>query len=149
MRTKQTIRAAALGMLFATSVMGTAYYIEPKTLTKAKLDDVLEKEGLVAIRESEYKKLIEAAKKKQSTLAPINPSSPKTVFVYSLTIQKGDVPNDFAQKLENAHIISDADALVAYLQTHGLTRYIRPGTYQVHSDMSYEEISKLITNSSK
>jgi hypothetical protein len=149
MRTKQTIRAAALGMLFATSVMGTAYYIEPKTLTKAKLDDVLEKEGLVAIRESEYKKLIEAAKKKQSTLAPTHPSSPKTVFVYSLTIQKGDVPNDFAQKLENAHIISDADALVAYLQTHGLTRYIRPGTYQVHSDMSYEEISKLITNSSK
>jgi cell division protein YceG involved in septum cleavage len=70
------------------------------------------------------------------------------VFVYSLTIQKGDVPNDFAQKLENAHIINDADALVAYLQTHGLTRYIRPGTYQVHSDMSYEEISKLITNSS-
>jgi hypothetical protein len=146
MMTKQTIRAAALGMLFATSVIGAAYYMESHTMTTSKLHDALKKEGLIAISETEYKKLKEAAKQDEPASVSTNQSSSKTVYVYFLTIRKGEVPNDFAQKLEDAHIIPDADALVTYLETHGLTRYVRSGTYKVHSGMSYEEIGKLITN---
>lgn len=146
MMTKQTIRAAALGMLFATSVIGAAYYMESHTMTTSKLHDALKKEGLIAISETEYKKLKEAAKQDEPASVSTNQSSSKTVYVYFLTIQKGEVPNDFAQKLKDAHIIPDANAFVTYLETHGLTRYVRAGTYKVHSGMSYEEIGNLITN---
>ncbi|EZP76156.1 hypothetical protein H839_12804 [Parageobacillus genomosp. 1] len=146
MMKKQTIRAIALGMLFATSVIGAAYYMEFGTLTTAKLHDALKKEGLIAISVSEYKKLKEAAKQDSPPSVSNNQPSAKTVYVYFLTIQKGEVPNDFAQKLKDAHIIPDANAFVTYLETHGLTRYVRAGTYKVHSGMSYEEIGNLITN---
>jgi hypothetical protein len=148
MMTKQTIRAIAFGMLFATSVIGAAYYMEFDTLTTAKLHDALKKEGLIAISESEYKRLKEAAKQDRPASVSGHQVSSKTVYVYFLTIQKGEVPNDFAQKLEDAHIISDANTFVTYLETHGLTRYVRAGTYKVHSGMSYEEIGDLITNKS-
>jgi cell division protein YceG involved in septum cleavage len=146
MMTKQTIRAIALGMLFATSVIGAAYYMEFGASTTAKLHDALKKEGLIAISVSEYKKLKEAAKQDSPPSVSNNQPSTKTVYVYFLTIQKGEVPNDFAQKLKDAHIISDANAFVTYLETHGLTRYVHAGTYKVHSGMSYEEIGNLITN---
>jgi YceG-like family len=148
MMTKQTIRSISLGMLFATSVIGAAYYMESDTLTTTKLHESLKKEGLIAISESEYKKLKEAAKQDRTPSVSSNPSSSKTVYVYLLTIQKGEAPNDFAQKLEDAHIVPDADAFVTYLETHGLTRDVRAGTYKVHSGMSYGEIGNLITNKS-
>lgn len=85
-----------------------------------------------------------AAQQNKTTAVSNNPQPPKTVYVYLLTIQKGERSIDFAQKLEEAHIIPDADAFVTYLQTRGLTRYIHAGTYKVHSEMSYEEIANLI-----
>lgn len=142
--TKQKIRAIALGMLFATSVIGAAYYLEFGSMTAAKLHDTLKKEGKVAISETEYKKLKEAAKQNKNAAVSNHQQPPKIVYVYFLTIQKGEKTNDFAQKLEDAQIIPDADKFVAYLRTHGLTRYVRPGTYKVHSGMNYEEIANLI-----
>ncbi|UOE75391.1 endolytic transglycosylase MltG [Parageobacillus thermoglucosidasius] len=142
--TKQKIRAIALGMLLATSIIGAAYYMEFGSMTTAKLHEALQKDGMVAIKKAEYQKLKKAAQQNKTTAVSNNPQPPKTVYVYLLTIQKGERSIDFAQKLEEAHIIPDADAFVTYLQTRGLTRYIHAGTYKVHSEMSYEEIANLI-----
>jgi hypothetical protein len=142
--TKQKIRAIALGMLFATSIIGAAYYTESGFMTTAKLHDALKKDGMVAIKKTEYTKLKEAAKQNKITAVSNNQQPPKIVYVYFLTIKKGERSNDFAQKLEDAHIIPDADEFVTYLQTRGLTRYVHAGTYKVHSEMSYEEIANLI-----
>jgi hypothetical protein len=144
------IRAFALGTLFATAIIGTIYYTQSTTLTKSQLDAALAKNGLITISEKEYKQLKEAAKQaKQSAVSikrkPTATTPPKTIHIYHLVIEKGDVPTKFAKELEEAKVISDAQALMNYLETHQLTRDIRAGTYEIRSDMSYEEIGHILT----
>ncbi|WP_027407804.1 endolytic transglycosylase MltG [Anoxybacteroides tepidamans] len=149
---KGIIRAFALGILLATACLGTIYYSTPsEPLTKSELDAYLKKNKLVLLSENEYKALQEAAKKKGQINTPqkLKPEPPKTIHIYHLVIKQGDVPEKFAKELEEAHIIADAKGLTDYLEAHGLTRAVRPGTYEIRSDMQYEEIAQILTNTKR
>jgi hypothetical protein len=148
---KGIIRAFALGMLLATSVLGTAYYNASPHLTKKELEAHAQKQQLVLLSKTEYESLRAAATRKAQPSAPKAPKTepPKTVHVYRLVIRQGDVPAKFAKELEQANIIADAKKLTGYLEARGLTRSIRPGAYDVRSDMSYEEIARILTSAQK
>lgn len=139
---KRTMRAFALGLLVATSFIGVSYYHSaPDAPTEAEVQAFLEQRGLVAIAKSEYDQL----RRGQQTSAEQPAAQPaKTVYIYRLVIQKGDTPETFAKELEAAGIIQSARTFREYLQQHGLTRSIRPGAYNVRSDMDYAAISRLI-----
>lgn len=139
---KRTMRAFALGLLVATSFIGVSYYHSaPDAPTEAEVQAFLEQRGLVAIAKSEYDQL----RRGRQTSAEQPAARPaKTVYIYRLVIQKGDTPETFAKELEAAGIIQSARTFREYLQQHGLTRSIRPGAYNVRSDMDYAATSRLI-----
>ncbi|QPA30080.1 aminodeoxychorismate lyase [Thermaerobacillus caldiproteolyticus] len=144
---RAVIRAFSIGLLLATAIIGTVYYSQPHTLTKSQLNSELNDQGLVAIPKKEYEHLKEMSKrsKQPSSPSPAMSSQLKTVHIYRLVIKKGDVPAQFAKELEAAQIIPSAKAFMNYLEQHQLTHEIRIGTYEVRSDMSYENIGNIIT----
>lgn len=143
---KKEIRAFALGMLLSTSILGVVYYQADKQqpLTKAQVDAYLQKHHKIALSNAQYAALQEKANKANKQTKPVAPNT-TPVHIYHLVIETGDVPAKFAKELETAKVIADATALTSYLETHQLTRAIRPGTYEIRSDMSYEQIAAMIT----
>jgi len=140
---KREMRAFALGMLLSTSILGVVYYKEPQKLTKAQVDAYLQKNNEIALSEAQYNALKEKASKATERAKQDTPNT-TIVHIYHLVIEKGDVPAKFAKELEAAKIIADADALTAYLEKNNLTRAVRPGTYEIRSDMSYEQIAAML-----
>ncbi|MGG3842595.1 endolytic transglycosylase MltG [Anoxybacillus kestanbolensis] len=134
---RRTTRAFAAGILFATTILAIVHY----TNDKQKQNDAISQqqyEQLVAER-NQLADALEKLKKEKTT------PSQKETYIYTLTIAKGEASRDIANRLEQAHIIDDAQSFLTYLDTHQLTRAVRPGTYVVTSDMSYEQIARKIT----
>jgi hypothetical protein len=135
---KTTIRAFAAGILFATTAIGTVqYYAKPSSINEKKTND-----QLVTIKKEEYEKLLRI---KEASEKHPKPSEQKTTYVYTLIIKKGEASREIAHRLEQAKIIQNAKSFLTYLEHKHLTRKIRPGTYTVTSEMTYDEIQKLIT----
>lgn len=62
-----------------------------------------------------------------------------------LTVTRTTSSNDVAYALANAGIIDDAEEFNDFLCNNGYDRKIQNGTYTITSDMSYEDIAKIIT----
>lgn len=136
---RRTTRAFAAGILFATTILAIVHY----TNDKQKQNDAISQqqyEQLVAER-NQLADALEKLKKEKEKTTP----SQKETYIYTLTIAKGEASRDIANRLEQAHIIDDAQSFLTYLGTHQLTRAVRPGTYVVTSDMSYKQIARKIT----
>lgn len=144
---KKEIRAFALGMLLSTSILGVVYYQSDheQPLTEAQVEAYLKNHHKIALSNTQYTALQEKANEANKQPKQAAPNA-ATIHIYHLVIEKGDVPAKFAKELEAANIIADADALTSYLETHQLTRAIRPGTYEIRSDMSYEQIAAMLTH---
>ncbi|AGE23041.1 MULTISPECIES: endolytic transglycosylase MltG [Geobacillus] len=144
---KRSMRSFALGLLASTALIGASYYASPPAApTEAEIKTFLKQHGLVAVAKEEYDRLRSAQPNAAPKAASKQMSEPsgQTVYVYRLVIQKGDTPETFARELEEAGIVQSARAFNDYLEQHGLTRSIRPGVYNVRSDMDYAAIGRLI-----
>ncbi|EQB95041.1 aminodeoxychorismate lyase [Geobacillus sp. A8] len=144
---KRSMRSFALGLLVSTALIGASYYASPPAApTEAEVKAFLKQHGLVAVAKEEYDRLRSAQPNAAPKAASKQMSEPsgQTVYVYRLVIQKGDTPETFARELEEAGIVQSARAFNDYLEQHGLTRSIRPGVYNVRSDMDYAAIGRLI-----
>ncbi len=62
-----------------------------------------------------------------------------------LTIEAGENAADVCRDLQLSGAISDAEAFRQYLGAHGYASYLQPGTYEIPSDSSFEEIAKIVT----
>ncbi|EMT47144.1 endolytic transglycosylase MltG [Anoxybacillus flavithermus] len=130
-------RAFSAGILFATTILAIVYhvyYMGDTHVTKQQYELVIAERNKLA---DELEKL---KKEKKNTTLPR-----KETYVYTLTIEKGEASRDIAKRLEQARIIDHAQSFLTYLDTHQLTRAVRPGTYVVTSDMSHEQIARQIT----
>jgi predicted nucleotide-binding protein (sugar kinase/HSP70/actin superfamily) len=157
---KASIRAFAFGILLATSAIGSVYYLsQPLQLTENEVSSYLQKNALIAVSVKEYEQLQELKKneqqereKKQTNQQNSQPQEDrqgiieKTVYAYRLVISRGKTPTDISRELEEAKVINDAASFTRYLEKHNLTRKIRIGTYNVNSNMSNEELSRIITS---
>jgi cell division protein YceG involved in septum cleavage len=138
---KTTIRAFAAGILFATTTIGTVqYYAKSNSISEKKTN-----EQLVTIKKEEYETLLRIKEASEKHPKPSEPKVTKTVYVYTLAITKGEASRKIAYRLEQAKIIQNAKSFLTYLENKDLTRKIRAGTYTVTSEMTYEDIGKMIT----
>ncbi|WP_099220961.1 endolytic transglycosylase MltG [Listeria costaricensis] len=158
---KKNLQMLALGFLISAVVLfiGDQFFItdtdaatETKTTQKAtetKADsskkdsdnsDTWKKkyEDLLAQQELE-KKEAEDAKKAEEAKA-------NEVKTYTLTIQSGDPASKAGEDLQANGIIESADDFNKYIKDNGYEGYIRDGQYEVKSDMSYEDIAKLLSH---
>ncbi|WP_242705560.1 endolytic transglycosylase MltG [Pontibacillus sp. ALD_SL1] len=160
---KHTLRAFALGLLTATSLLAFAY--SQQDVNEAKATDpskgeakaLLEEKGYVVVTENKWTKLNEASsgeetnsntQKEQETekeATQNTTSEPANVKAYKLSIQEGMVPEDISQALAENNIIKDAEAFRQYLTENEFSRYIQIGEYTVVDQMSFLEIAKIIT----
>ncbi|WP_297989235.1 endolytic transglycosylase MltG [Anoxybacillus sp.] len=133
---RKTTRAFAAGILFATTMLAIVYnmYVDDKHITKQQYEQLMAERNKLA-----------AELEKRKTEKRNTTSSPKQTYIYTLTIEKGETSRDIAKRLEQARIIDNAQSFLTYLDTHQLTRAVRPGTYVITSDMSYEQIAHQIT----
>ncbi len=130
---KRTTRAFAAGMLFATTTLAIVHYIT----NEQRQND--------AISQKQYEQLITERNELAEKLEKLKKETKRETYIYTLTIAKGEASRDIARRLEQARIIDNAQSFLTYLDTHHLTRALRPGTYVVTSDMSYEQIARNIT----
>ncbi len=63
----------------------------------------------------------------------------------TIVVERGNTATVVCEKIEKAGIVKDGDKLKDYLIKNNLADYINVGTFQLSSDMSLKEISKILT----
>lgn len=160
--TNSMLRGIAVGMIIATCLLSSVYFLSPKQenkVTKEDIEQYLSNQDLVAIPQQEYEDL-----QQQNTNAKIDESSKpeseekeevleeevkdnetEPIQSYTLSIVSGMNSFEIAMVLENNQIISSGTEFNAYLTDNDLNRLIQIGTYELSSDMSFETIADIIT----
>lgn len=156
---KRGVRAFALGMLVAVSIIGT-YYFYFTGQSQAKLDEaaakqMLAKKGYVVLPASEYQKIKKAnastkpgakiAEKDKTLTRPKNNPKKNQLIAYSLKVTSGMSPEEISNLLVKHHIIENGDEFEQFLTTHHFATKIQVGTYHLTDKMDYQEITKLLT----
>ncbi|WP_442594937.1 hypothetical protein [Neobacillus sp. D3-1R] len=160
---KRSVRAFSLGIILAVSLLGWFYFNldqkpKEKNLTVQDAKKMLESENYLIFSSKEYeadkaKTIADTIEKnkqewKQSTKeAKKEPATQKTTIRYHLEVVSGMTSNDIVDRLYEAEIIKDPDEFQHFLDDHQYSTKIQLGVFEVTSDMSLEQIAKIITKS--
>ena len=103
-----------------------------------------------ATSEPEATKAPEATSEPEATEAPAittvpDMAAPEQGQIAGITINRGDDSGSVSRRLYEAGLVEDARAFDSYLCNNGYSRSINPGTYEIASGTSEEEIAKIIT----
>ena len=98
----------------------------------------------------EATKAPEATSEPEATEAPAittvpDMAAPEQGQIAGITINRGDDSGSVSRRLYEAGLVEDARAFDSYLCNNGYSRSINPGTYEIASGTSEEEIAKIIT----
>jgi hypothetical protein len=149
----------AAGILIATTICGVVYFTDDTTaqkvsakssekvkLTAAQMKDKLETEGYVVQTKEELEKTLQAAK--SSEIKPDDSKEEeKAVTQVVVNVADGMTSIDVANVLLQAQLIPDAFKFTQDIEARGLQNALRPGSFTVNSNMSYDEIiATIFTN---
>ncbi|MGR3765030.1 hypothetical protein [Rossellomorea sp. NS-SX7] len=146
---KQTTRAFSAGILFTTAIifLYSLYFNSSSSFLSDSIP-----EGSIIVNESEIKakdREISALKEQLDTYKAErevqNPPSQSEKYQLTLTIKAGMTPADIEGKLKEANIISEDEQFVQYIVDNGYADTIQIGDFLVNSEMTVEELAKLIT----
>lgn len=73
-------------------------------------------------------------------------SEESSVVEYSLTVETGMASSEISDILESEDIIDNASDFTDYLEDNDYSISIKPGTFELSSDMSHYEIAEAITS---
>jgi len=164
------LRAFAFGLLLSTCILGTYYYFSGNNgtvdkLSKEELIAQVEEKGYKVVDEKEYEELEAKAKYAESTpteeetketeqtdttkeeTAKEEEQPAEAVKEYKLNIISGMQSSEIATLLKDAGIITDAFEFEQYLINTGYHTKVQLGEFVVKSDMTYEQLAKIITKS--
>ncbi len=156
-------RAEKLGMVMATDTDADAKTVEEVISTTEKTTEATETEEKTEVsteettteeitteeittteaQTTEEKKTTEStteSKKEKNT-----EDSHNTYTEATITVTGGMESTEVAAMLEKAEIIKDAEDFDNYLVTQGISNKIQINTFKLNSNMTYEEIAKIIT----
>ncbi|BDG80690.1 hypothetical protein BJH90_15040 [Bacillus halotolerans] len=151
--TKRGIQAFAGGIILATAVLASVFYLtdedqaaavkEQKTVTEQDVNNYLDSKKMVSVNRDEYQKLLDS---KEKSLSDDSSSDSKNkVKTYKLIIKDGMSTADVSAILEKEGIISSAKDFNDYVIDAGYHKEIRAGEFKVKSDMSFKKIVKTLT----
>ncbi|MBC6314629.1 hypothetical protein [Listeria grandensis] len=157
---KQSLRMLALGFLisavlllvfdtFFSSSAQAEKSAEPKTTTtaksadnasyKKKYEDLLAAQELAKSQAAEAQKAVAAKKKAEEEKA-------KQIKKFTLVIKKGDPSSKAGNELQIAGIIKSGAEFDKFLRANGYEKYVRDGSYALTSNMTADQIAKIITH---
>jgi hypothetical protein len=155
---KQSTRAFAAGIFLSAIILIIfSFFIEDSANPKS----ILEEQGYVILTSEEAKKRNEEISNLQEQVEALtqdnhedqeqdednrNEANITEDKEITLTVSPGMTPKEISDELESSRIIRNASDLNSYLVNSGLADKIQIGEYKLHSDMTLEEISDLLTN---
>ncbi|KHD86097.1 aminodeoxychorismate lyase [Heyndrickxia ginsengihumi] len=152
----------AAGVLIATAICGGVYFssdhgsskktdktVESKTQTAAQpseseMKNKLASAGYVVQTKAEYDKHIADAKTASQKSASSNDKSNKVIYRVVFKVTDGMTSIDVGKLLVKAKIIDDAFKFSKDVENKGIENNLRPGTYEVDSEMSYNQVISTI-----
>ena len=81
----------------------------------------------------------------QPTATSVPTKGPEEIITAEISVERGNTATAVCNKIQAAGIVEDGVALKEYLVEHQMTDYINIGVYTLSSDMTYEEIAKILT----
>ncbi|MGF3102063.1 hypothetical protein [Rossellomorea sp. DUT-2] len=159
--TPNSLRSFAAGLLIATTSIGAVYMFGPseaestakvETVKTEKLSEEemvkqLTSNGFVIHTEAEWNKQLSAMNAKQEEKAEdkkAEKTDDKVVYKTILTVSTGMTSIDVGNALENANIIKSGLDFYKEVEKRGLENDLRPGTFEVESGMTTDEIISTI-----
>jgi hypothetical protein len=160
--TPNSLRSFALGLLLAATVTGGFYFFGPseakstvkadqtvktEKLTEDEMIEQLTSKGFVVQTEDEWNKQIAAVneKKEEKTEKKSEKKNEEgVVYRTILNVSMGMTSIDIGNALEEAKIIDDGMKFYKEVENRGLENELRPGTFQIESGMSMDEIISII-----
>ncbi|MGE6755139.1 hypothetical protein ACQKFO_17135 [Rossellomorea sp. NPDC071047] len=159
--TPNSLRSFAAGLLIATTSIGAVYMFGPseakstekvETVKTEKLSEEemvkqLTSNGFVIHTEAEWNKQLSAMTEKQEEKVEDKKevkTDDKVIYKTILTVSTGMTSIDVGNALENANIIKDGLDFYKEVEKRGLENDLRPGTFEVESGMTTDEIISTI-----
>ncbi|MGD6969165.1 hypothetical protein ACQCVP_22340 [Rossellomorea vietnamensis] len=149
---KQNTRSFASGLLLSAILLIIFSY---GTEDKGDSRETLEEQGDVVLTEEEarnQREKIGDLEEQINTLTEDSVSGEQETEVeedarteITLTVSSGMTPIEISDELESKGIIKNASDFNSYLVKSGRADKIQIGDYQLHSEMTLEEISTLLT----
>lgn len=155
-----TLRSVAAGLLIATGVCGAVYFFgstekmiseQQEKMSSEEMKDVLTTEGYVILTEDELNNKIadaEANVSKNILTNQQNQQSETVVYRTMITVTSGMTSIDVGNALTSAKIIPNRKAFTDAVEAKGLVQNLRPGTFEVQSDMTLDEVIATIYKTS-
>jgi cell division protein YceG involved in septum cleavage len=167
---KTNIRAFAIGILFATGVMGVAYSIVTAEATALNEETVLayaEENGLQVLSKEEYQQLLpaleteeevkketkekeaaaeskEKEEEKEPEEKPEEKKEEEANEPFEFTIPEGLATYEITALLAAEGIIEDDKEFDAYLEDLNIATKVRSGTFTMKKGMSYREAADVL-----
>jgi hypothetical protein len=142
----------AAGILLATTICGVVYLTDDTTVEKAtakssdkvqltasQMKEKLESDGYVVQTKEELEKTLQAAKNTEKKPAD-SKEQEKAVTQVVVNVADGMTSIDVANVLFQAKLIPDAFKFTQDIEARGLQNALRPGSFTVNSEMSYDQI---------
>ena len=155
-----TLRSVAAGLLIATGVCGAVYFFgsteetnskQQEKMSSEEMKDILTTEGYVVLTEDELNNKIadaEANVSKNILTNQQNQQSETVVYRTMITVTSGMTSIDVGNALTSAKIIPNRKAFTDAVEAKGLVQNLRPGTFEVQSDMTLDEVIATIYKTS-
>lgn len=158
MKMRYFLRGLGTGILLATFLLFLVYSYkmsDRKVIERAKelgmeysREDDSEKQSAAEIPETDTG----AEREENTTTSPYEPETESVKIqetssaqeIIKVNITSGMNSEKVSEMLQMAGIIKDAEDFNKYLITNDLGRYLRTGEFEMHSDMTYEEIAALL-----
>lgn len=142
-----SMRSFAGGLIVAAALCGAVYFIGPSESTSsqsvdqpsvAEMKSLLGDQGYVVQTEEELNKKLAAAK--PVTDGSNSKTEQKIVYRTLISVTSGMTSVDVGRALMQAKIINSGISFYKAVEKKGLSNSLRPGIYEIDSDMTRDEI---------
>ncbi|MEW9108052.1 endolytic transglycosylase MltG [Cytobacillus gottheilii] len=166
--TAGTMRSFAAGLLAAATLVAIVYFLSPSeaktteakevqeeaiALTEDEMKAELTDKDYIILTEDEWSKQLAEAKASAEPAKTEEPakedeketeSAEKVVYRTMLTVTSGMTSIDVGDALERANVIKNANDFFKEVEKRGLSNELRPGTFEVESGMTMDELVSII-----
>jgi L-serine deaminase len=143
----------AAGLIVAASVCGAVYLLDPSEVTSTQtvekpsekeMKNVLTSAGYIIHTEEEWKEKLAAIEVTETKKGPVDEVKETIVYRAILNVSPGMTSIDVGKVLVQANITDNAMTFFNEVEKRGLSNDLRPGTYEIDSEMTIDEVISTI-----
>ncbi len=154
--TVNVLRSFAAGLFVATTVCGAVYFTGPNKASSSETEtnvtlpseeemkEMLTSAGYVIHSEEEWKQQVQETEEAETIVKDEPAAEEKVIDRISVNVVEGMTSIDVGEALEGGNIIDDAMTFFKEVEARGLSNDLKPGSYQVDSSMTMNEIMNTI-----